>query len=100
MDCNIVIPVRFYQYHWLEKMVVASVGNPRLILHLSLNVIGVITVYPVLGLLWVFFRCIRLVIPPIQGILLWIATQFNAGYESVNAQYRRWLRHIASVLPL
>ena len=69
-------------------------GLPRFGLHLFLNVISVLTVYPIVGLLWVFFGCIRIVVPPIQKILLWIAELFNRLYEKVNNQYRLWLPSI------
>ena len=50
--------------------------------------------YPIVGLLWVFFGCIRIVVPPIQKILLWIAELFNRIYEKINNQYRLWLPSI------
>ena len=69
-------------------------GLPRFGIHLFLNVISVLTVYPIVGLLWVFFGCIRIVVPPIQKVLLWVAEVFNRLYEKINNQYRLWLPSI------
>ena len=66
-------------------------GVPRFVLHLALNLIAVLTIYPVLGVLWVFFRLKGLVLPPIQSLLLWFAEQFGGFYGLLDRFYQRWL---------
>ena len=71
-------------------------GIPRFILHLSLNIIAIITVYPVLGLLWAFSAAFVWYFLLYKGYSFGLRLKFNELYESVNAQYRRWLPAILS----
>ena len=69
-------------------------GLPRFGLHLFLNVLSICTVYPFFGSVWLFFRCLDLILPPTRGILLWVADQFNKLYQQIHNVYRRWIPSI------
>ena len=69
-------------------------GVPRLILHLSLNLLSVLFIYPTLGLLWILFRLTGLVLPTVQSLLLWFADRFGKLYSVLDGIYQRWLPSI------
>jgi hydrophobic/amphiphilic exporter-1 (mainly G- bacteria), HAE1 family len=69
-------------------------GIPRFALHLLLNIIAVVMLYPILGTLWVVFKLQGFVVPPIQKVLLWFAEIFGGFYAVLDRAYQRWLPSI------
>lgn len=64
---------------------------PRVLIHLSLNILGVILLYPLLGILRLFFALISLVVPKIESLLFSFADIFHLGYSKIDAIYQRIL---------
>lgn len=79
------------QLNGIQKLVWLIWGIPRLVLHLILNLLSILLVYPLLGLFWVGFKLIRVVIPPIQSVLLVLAEQFGGLYSVLDRFYQGWL---------
>jgi HAE1 family hydrophobic/amphiphilic exporter-1 len=69
-------------------------GIPRLLLHLSLNLLSVLFIYPILAILWIWFTLSKWIIPPIQRTLLWFAERFGGVYNRIDRRYQAWLPSI------
>lgn len=69
-------------------------GIPRFALHLLLNIISVLMLYPILATLWVSFTLKDFIVPPIQKLLLWFAEMFGGFYTILDRFYQRWLPSI------
>ncbi len=69
-------------------------GVPRLLLHLSLNLLSVLFIYPTLGILWIVFTLGSATLPFVQSLLLWFAERFGGLYGILDGIYQNWLPSI------
>ena len=61
---------------------------PRLLIHLCINILGIILLYPLLGILRLFFALLSLVVPKMESLLFWFADIFHIGYSKIDHLYQ------------